>query len=77
MDDEATVDELGVERLQQGLLTFQQDATEELLQHDGLSVFGQGLGMCTVAAALLAVHHYSSQGGGSGGAVIMIGTLFG
>ena len=64
-----------MQRLQQGLLAFQQDASKELLENDGLSVFGRGLGMCTVAAALLAVHHHTSQGGGSGGAVIMIGEV--
>lgn len=63
-----------IEDLQKHLLTFQQDATEELLQQDGLSVIAQGLGMCTVAAALLAVHHYTCQAGTSGGAVILIGT---
>jgi DNA excision repair protein ERCC-4 len=78
MDDEADDEVLAsIESLQKGLLTFQQDATEELLKHDGLSVFGQGLGMCTVAAALLAVHHHSCQGAGSGGAVIMIGMRLG
>jgi hypothetical protein len=57
--------------MEKSLLTFQQDCIEELLQSDGLSVIGQGLGMCTVAAALLAVHHLAAE---SGGAVIMIGT---
>ena len=76
-DEAGDDDEEGgaVRRLRHGLLTFQQDATEELLQHDGLSVFGRGLGMCTVAAALLAVHHHASQSGESGGAVIMIGKI--
>eukprot|EP00892_Ulva_mutabilis_P008481 jgi/Ulvmu1/6004/UM026_0130.1 len=57
--------------LDAGLLTFQQDCIEELLKNDGLSVLGQGLGLCTITAALLAVHHQTTD---SGGAVVMVGS---
>lgn len=56
--------------LMNGLLAFQQDCIEELLKKDGLTVIGQGLGLCTIVAALLAVHHQTTD---SGGAIVMVG----
>lgn len=58
------------EGVQLRLLPFQQDIVEELLQQDGLTIMGAGLGMCTVAAGLLAIHHLT---GDSGGVTIILG----
>lgn len=52
------------------LLAFQQVIVEELLESDGLTIIGQGMGVCTIAAALLAVHHLARA---SGGVVLILG----
>ena len=52
------------------LLPFQQDIIEELLQSDGLTIMGKGMGLSTVAAALLMVHSATVD---SGGVIIILG----
>jgi ERCC4-related helicase len=52
------------------LLSYQRDMVTELLEHDGLTVMGKGMGLATVAAALLAVHYLTPE---SGGAVVILG----
>lgn len=54
----------------QHLLDFQQSIVEELLENDGMTIMGQGMGVCTIAAALLAVHHLARA---SGGVVLILG----
>jgi ERCC4-related helicase len=56
--------------LREGLLVFQQQLVEELLQNDGLTVMAKGLGVCTVAASLLALHYLAKD---SGGVVLILG----
>ena len=50
-----------------GLLPFQQDMVDELLEADGLTVMAQGLGLTQVLAGLLQCHARLTDGCGGGG----------